>query len=1131
MGLKDLVRRGVVEVWDDVFDVRLDDKAAPNLSDVYLGREDASIYAVPEEFFKRTYITRSMRELMEEIVEALKGGRGGRIFLLTSLFGGGKTHTLMTIYHAFSSPEKLRAVDEELAARVAELGKSEIIVMDASSSRLVPHPEEPYRAEGFTIRTIWGMLAYRLGAYARVRHLDSEDSPAPDVDILRALFSEVKRPVLILLDEIIHYVFNMYRSRLEKYGDKVVLFLDYLARAVEASPNVVLVVSIQAEYRVVEGQKVLFEEEMFKGYAGKVYDVLSRETTRIVVPVVPDDVVRVLQKRIFRKIPEEEAWRARDRLYRVYRENPELFGVESDWQFSPGELGRVATAKETYPFHPKYVEVLQEFVTRNKDLQKTRDAIRITRKVVRSFLRGTEDADFIMPWHISLRDNDIRSRVLTENYREFRDVVNRDIVSEEGRLGSVIECSKPKLALMIAMAILLKTYTYETFKEPLKVFPDLKGVALMVYEPETFVSENWQPSDIKTILEEMQGRLPHFAAESGRYWFTPYPSVIEYVEKKAAEMLRGPKLTLYRTLVDRVKGIVARKEKKKKGVTVELGEVFSKKNTVVIGYGDEIWKEVSISDDPSLKLVVLVKPDVDEESVREIILMGPQGGRRTFRNTVAVVCPHQGADFDVLLGYAAKIKAAEEVREALSEYYKDKEIRSLQERKLKSYIQNNENLLSQQLLTTLTRVYYPVKTLERDDVKHIDAVPSSSIILQVEAALKDPRTGPKLRTDFSFNDLAEFLKRNQGWDLVEGDKRFELRDVLRVFYTTSAAPFTTREAVEQAIGQGVESLDIGVKVGGKLYWKRASPGDGADEPPRKLSDTAEILPYRLAAEELKEKLLAESGMKRTLDGVRKIWYEVEIAGMRVQLKDLISEAGWEKVLKEGVILRQEEILRKGFMLEINPSSLNVKPGEEIKVTVSIEPVNEYSEEVELKVDRGELSAYTGRVPFSVEWNIGLLDEPGSYKFAIEAVGSDGTIKKENLAVTVLSPEKEVEVDRIDLSYTGAKLLELILEDLVSLRIAIDVSAKLNLKAKVNVTVNFGKDIRFEGVGVDTGIARIFVQKFDEILRSLTQLGAETTVEGRVRFEEPVILESSKITAFGPLNDNDRAKFRLRVKRE
>jgi hypothetical protein len=218
--------------------------------------------------------------------------------------------------------------------------------------------------------------------------------------------------------------------------------------------------------------------------------VLSRETTRIVVPVSPDDVVNVLQRRIFKKISQEEAWKARDKLYRVYREAQELFGVESDWQYSSET--RNVSAKDTYPFHPKYVEVLQEFVTRNRDLQKTRDAIRITRKVIRRFLRRKEDAEFIMPWHIDLRDNDIRSRVLTESYREFRDVASRDIVSEDGRLGSVIECSKPQLALKIATAVLLKTYTYETFKEPLKVFPDLKTVALMVYEP--------KPSQQKTCI-------------------------------------------------------------------------------------------------------------------------------------------------------------------------------------------------------------------------------------------------------------------------------------------------------------------------------------------------------------------------------------------------------------------------------------------------------------------------------------------------------------------------------------------------------------------------------------------------------------------------------------------------------
>ncbi len=181
MGIKSLVKNGVIEVWDDIYDPRIDDKAAPDLSDI-LKKEDPT-YSNPEEFFKRTYLTKSIEELIEDVADALKSNTG-RIFLLTSLFGGGKTHTLITLYHAFSNPEKLRILSNKLAAKVAEV-KPLIIVMDASRASLVPHPDEPYKTENFTIKTIWGMLAYRLGAYAKIKHLDSEKAPAPETDLLK----------------------------------------------------------------------------------------------------------------------------------------------------------------------------------------------------------------------------------------------------------------------------------------------------------------------------------------------------------------------------------------------------------------------------------------------------------------------------------------------------------------------------------------------------------------------------------------------------------------------------------------------------------------------------------------------------------------------------------------------------------------------------------------------------------------------------------------------------------------------------------------------------------------------------------------------------------------------------------
>ena len=1104
MGIKSLVKKGIIEVWDDIYDIGLDDKAAPDLS--YILKIEDPTYSNPEEFFKRTYLTRSLEELIEDVADSLKS-KSGRIFLLTSLFGGGKTHTLITLYHAFSNPEKLRILSDKLAARVAEV-KPLIIVMDASRASLVPHPDEPYKTEDFTIKTIWGMLAYRLGAYAKIRHLDSEEAPAPETDLIKSILSETKEPILILMDEIVHYVFNMHKSKLRDYGEKVLLFLDYLARAVESTPNIELVASIQAEYRIVDGQRLLIEEEIFTGYASKILSVLSRESTRLITPVAPDDVIRVLQRRIFKTVPEEETYKARDRIYRIYRENPELFGVESDWEFLP-EGGRIATVKDTYPFHPKYVEVLQEFVTRNKDLQKTRDAIRITRKVVRRLLRSKEDADFIMPWHIDLRDKDIRNRVLTDSRKEFRDVASKDIATEEGKLGSVAECSKPNLALKMATSVLLKTYTYETFKEPLKVFPDLKTIALMVYEPESFGNEDLHPSDIKTTIEEMLSRLPHFTSESERYWFTPYPSVIDYVEKKAREKLIAPGLELYNVITEKAEGLLVRKREK------ERGEVFNEKDAIVVGYGE--WGEVVIEDNPLLKLVVLIKPEVDEEEVRKIILMKGEG-RRTFRNTVAVIYPSQ-ANFDLLLLYAAKIKAAEEVKGTLGEYYSDKEIRSLQERKLKKYIQDNESLLNQQLLAVLTNVAYPVRSSTGDDVKFITTTPLSSIISQAEAGLKDPSTGPKLRIDFSFADLVDFLKRNQNWDLVDGGKRIEFRDIVNVFYTTTAAPFTTRGAIQRALLEGVESLDTGVEMDGQLYWK-----DVDDiKIPRKLKDTAEILPYRLAASILKDKLLKESGEHRVGKKVHIVWYEIGLAGKKIRLEDLILQKGWEKVLKEGKIIKQEEVIEKGFFLKLSQSSVEVMPGEMVEVSVEVKPIDEYSEEVKLAVNYGSLNLTKGKPSFNAIWSFTAPSDPGDYTYAVEATSND-IIKKANLFISVKSLEEEVEVEKLDLTHVGAKLLSISTNDSTNLRLMLDVVSKLNLNADADVRMNFGDSISFAGYKMNVKIAGLFVQKFADILRSLPSLAAQSSVSGSVKFIEPVILDNSKINVFSPL----KAKFKLRV---
>ncbi|MEM4676732.1 MAG: DUF499 domain-containing protein [Candidatus Korarchaeota archaeon] len=1123
MGILSHIESGLMEVWDDIYDERLDDKAAPDLGDLLKDKEEP-IYANPKEFFVRTYLTKAMKELLEDIAEKLKNGKGGTIYLLTSLFGGGKTHTQIALYHAFSNPDALKDVDPQLAAKIAEAGKPTIIVMDGSRADLIPHPKEPYKVENFTIKTIWGMLAYKLGAYSKVKHLDTEKAPAPDVTLLKSVLAETKEPILILMDEIVHYVFNMDKSPdLKDYGDKVLLFLDYLSRAIEDTPKTALVVSIQAEYREIEGQKRLLEEDIFAGYASKVLRSLSRESTKIVIPVSSDDLAKVLQKRIFKRIPEEEAWKAKDELYRKYYEHKELFGVESDWQYST-ETGGIVTVKDTYPFHPKYIEVLQELVTRNRDLQKTRDAIRITRKVVRRFLRLKKEASFIMPWHIDLKYNDIRTRILTESYREFRDVVSRDIVTEEGHLGSVLECSKSELAYKIATAVFLKTYTYETFKEPLKVFPDKKEVALMVYDPETFAAENLEPSDIENILEEMTSRLPHFTTGSGRYWFTPYPSVIEYVEKKAAEKLRNePRLELYKTIAECAKDILVRKGKKG---AEERGEVFDKENTTIIGYGD-LLKEIIIDDKPHPQLVVLVKPEVNEDEVRNIILMKGKEGRRTYRNTVVVVCPHKQTNFETLLSFAAKIKSAEEVMESLPEYYTDENIRKLQEAKLKDYIQDNTRLLSENLLSALTWIAYPTKEAGKDEIKWVKTSAASAIIPQVENGLKDPSTGPKLRLSISFKELVEFLKMNQNWDLIEGTSRYTFRSILDTFYTVTFAPLTTRDAIEQAIKRGVETLDIGILMDGKLYWKQVGPQNGA-EIPSKIKDNAEILPYKVAAGILKDTLMKESGPKRIGKKVHQIWYEVEIQDRRVRLEDLVNQKDWERVLKVGKILKNEQIIETGFILTLKPSSLKIKAGEEARVKALITPTDSYDHLITIEAERGTVIPDKGRAPFEVTWDVGILEKVGEYKFRVKAVGEDGTEFTTTLSIIVESLEEEVDVEKLDLTHIGAKLIQITPKNLIALQMATEALSKLNQEAIIpQLTITLGENVKLLCKEIDSKLAGYLAQKFRDIEMMLNL--KETQLEGSLKLKQPLTLDSSNITAFASLSG--KVLFKLRVMKE
>ena len=72
-----------------------------------LARGRRPVYEDPEKFFALTYPTHALRELVKDVAERLAGRSDKTVRQLELTYGGGKTHTLITLYHLFRDPSGL----------------------------------------------------------------------------------------------------------------------------------------------------------------------------------------------------------------------------------------------------------------------------------------------------------------------------------------------------------------------------------------------------------------------------------------------------------------------------------------------------------------------------------------------------------------------------------------------------------------------------------------------------------------------------------------------------------------------------------------------------------------------------------------------------------------------------------------------------------------------------------------------------------------------------------------------------------------------------------------------------------------------------------------------------------------
>lgn len=246
--------RDVIEPHPDVAQGRYKNaEFAADLAQVARG-EGAFEYRDPVEFFARTYVTEGMTGLLVQALKRVSGKDGEPVIQLKTAFGGGKTHSMLALYHIMRG----RVSADRIPQHQARFGTGRRFG-SAQSQRggAGGHGTDPTRTKrptnfpGITINTLWGEMAAQLAEsagrpelYDFVKDADKK-GVSPGSEALKNLF-DACGPCLILMDELVAYARKLYGVSGLPAGsfDNFNSFIQEITEAARASKNSLVVASI-----------------------------------------------------------------------------------------------------------------------------------------------------------------------------------------------------------------------------------------------------------------------------------------------------------------------------------------------------------------------------------------------------------------------------------------------------------------------------------------------------------------------------------------------------------------------------------------------------------------------------------------------------------------------------------------------------------------------------------------------------------------------------------------------------------------------------------------------------------------------------------------------------------------------
>ncbi len=534
--------REVVQPHADVQSGRYDQaEFAADLHQVYSGH-GVPEYSDPAEFFRRTFLTEGLKQLLGQAVQRLSGTGGVPIVDLQTNFGGGKTHSLLALYHLFGGTpaSELAGVDELLkSAGVSEAPKAHRAVL--VGTKIGPGSAHA-KPDGTEVGTLWGELAWQLGeavgrgaeGYALVADADrTATNPGAALEKLFRTYS----PCLVLIDEWVAYARQLYGKDGLPAGtfDTHFTFAQTLTEAAKAVPGTLVVISIPASESARTGKsagETPFGDIEVGGEGGKAaLDRLRNVIGRMESPWRPassEESFEIVRRRLFEPLSAEAA-RQRDAVAKVFREFYKNQASEFPQGCGEGDYERRIQA--AYPIHPELFDRLYNDWSALPRFQRTRGVLRLMAGVIHELWESGDKSPLIMPATVPL-DEDLVASELTRYLEEaWKPIIDSD-VDGPSSLPLKIDQENPNFGRLAACRRAARTVfvgSAATVKSPNKGI-DMRGIKLGAVLP------GESPAVFGDALRHMGERSTHLYVEAGRYWFDTQTSIIQTANDRSAAL-------------------------------------------------------------------------------------------------------------------------------------------------------------------------------------------------------------------------------------------------------------------------------------------------------------------------------------------------------------------------------------------------------------------------------------------------------------------------------------------------------------------------------------------------------------------------------------------------------------------